>query len=105
MKKTLRWSVLLTLLLVCVTIPVMAQRAEAADYDVWVGDTQVTDENKTDVLDDGTVSYDAGTLTLKDAVITDAHEFTNDSGVNCTANIYAEGGLTVTGSGTLSGAD
>ncbi len=105
MKRTWRWSVLLTLLLVCVMIPVMAQRAEAADFDVWVGATRVTDENKTDVLGDGTVSYDAGTLTLKGAVITGAHAFTDDSGTNCTANIYAEGALTVTGTGTLSGAD
>ncbi|MBE6725754.1 MAG: hypothetical protein E7576_11295 [Ruminococcaceae bacterium] len=66
MKKTLRWSVLLTLLLVCVTIPVMAQRAEAADYDVWVGGVRVTDTN----LSGEGWSYDPSTKTL---TLTDAN--------------------------------
>lgn len=33
-------------------------------YNVWVGNTQVTEENATDVLGDNTVSYDADTNTL-----------------------------------------
>lgn len=33
-------------------------------YNVWVGSTQVTEENATDVLGDKTVSYDANTNTL-----------------------------------------
>ena len=38
--------------------------AQAANYDLWVGGTQVTDANKGDVLGDGKVSYDPATLTL-----------------------------------------
>lgn len=33
-------------------------------YNVWVGGVQVTEANASDVLGDGTVSYDAGTKTL-----------------------------------------
>nr|MCR4904803.1 hypothetical protein [Clostridiales bacterium] len=57
MKKTLRWSILLSLVLVCLMIPVMAQKAEAVNYHVYVGGTTVTDENCDDVLGDGTVVY------------------------------------------------
>ena len=63
MKKTLRWSILLSLVLICLMIPVMAQRAEAINYHVYVGETLVTDENCTDVLGDETVKYEPKTST------------------------------------------
>ena len=42
------------------------------NYDLWVGGTRVTSRNANDVLDDGTVSYDAAanTLTLDNAILT-----------------------------------
>ena len=103
MRKTLRWSILLSLLLVCVMIPVMAQSAAAADYDLWIGDTQVTDDNKNDVLGDGTVSYSEGTLTLSDPTINGSHVVGADS--TAAAKIYAAGNLTITGSAEIDGAE
>ena len=50
----------------------------AAAYDVWVGDTQVTESNMDDVLGDNSVSYDPGSGTLTFNVanpsITGTHE-------------------------------
>ena len=40
MKTSRILTFIFTLLLVCVMIPVMAQSAAAADYDLWIGDTQ-----------------------------------------------------------------
>ena len=48
-------------------------------YDLWVGDTQVTDENKDDILNDGgKAKFDpeTNTLTLNDPVISDVHVYT-----------------------------
>lgn len=54
------------------TTPVKA----ATNYDLWVGGVQVTSNNAKDVLNGGTVSYDAdkNILTLNNAKITDAHQ-------------------------------
>ena len=45
---------LLPVLFAMVIIPNMAW---AVDYDLWIGDIQVTDANKGNVLGDGTVSF------------------------------------------------
>ena len=65
---------LLSVLFAMVIIPNMAW---AVDYDLWIGDIQVTDANKGNVLGDGTVSFTpAGdttpaTLTLNGANLTE----------------------------------
>jgi len=65
---------LLSVLFAMVIIPNMAW---AVDYDLWIGDIQVTDANKGNVLGDGTVSFTpAGdttpaTLTLEGANLTE----------------------------------
>ncbi|MBR4205874.1 MAG: hypothetical protein IKQ92_10385, partial [Clostridia bacterium] len=103
MKNTMRWSILFALLLVCVMIPCLAAGASAAEaesYNLWVGNTEVTSAN----LSGAGWTYDPGsrTLTLSDPVITGSHAV-GDSTEK--AKIYAAGTLTVTGTGTLSGAD
>lgn len=67
-------SVLLALVMVCTLLPVTASAAE--NYDLWVGGVQVTSANASDILGDGTVSYNHGTktLTLNGATITSAYE-------------------------------
>ena len=67
----------------------------ADTYPVWVGDTQVSESNKGDVLGDGTVRYDPETATLT------LNDF---AGVASTTRpaIYATGiDLTVAGSGSV----
>ena len=64
----------------------------AGSFHLWLGDTQVTAENKDDILNDGgKAKYDpeTNTLTLSDPTITGLH---ND------AKIYAEDNLTIKGS-------
>lgn len=64
-------SLLLTLCMVSVLFPATA--LAATEYDIWVGSTQVTGVNASNVLNDGrTVSFDAATsmLTLNNANIT-----------------------------------
>ena len=63
-------SILLTLCMVFVMVPTTAFAVE--DYGINVSNVRITDENADDVLNDGTVSYDAetNTLTLKDVTIT-----------------------------------
>ncbi len=41
-----------------------SQSAYAANYDLYIGSTQVTDANAGDIFGDGTARYDAGTQTL-----------------------------------------
>lgn len=55
-------------------LALQAAPAWAADHDVWVEGVQITDENASDVLGDGTVRYDAqtATLTLTGASLTQA---------------------------------
>ncbi|MBR5367028.1 MAG: carbohydrate-binding domain-containing protein, partial [Clostridia bacterium] len=104
MKKTLRWTILLSLLLVCVMIPVMAQKAEAADYNIWVGTERVTDDHLSG--DGWSFDPDSKTLTLKDAKI-DTHAEPNDDDGDTVGNglIYAKRldfALTITGTADLS---
>jgi len=70
MKKRL----LSTLLTVCMALTLLPTAALAAtDYGIWVGTTQVTSANTSNVLGDtGTVTYDptSNTLTLNNANIT-----------------------------------
>ena len=79
---------------------------ESENYDLWVAGTQVTKSNRSDVLGDGTVSYDpaAHTLTLNQANLTldeDAEE-----GIYCCIDSdLTDDMLTITGTATLSDAD
>ncbi len=97
MKKSLRRSVLLCLLLVCMMIPVMAQRAAAVEsYGLWIGETEVTDE-----VTEGTGwRYDPGsnTLTLTDELTVSGFY----TGIGEDIVIYYNGSeLTVTTEGTV----
>lgn len=115
MKRTLQWSVLFTLLLCFILIPFMTQKAAAADYDLWVNGTQVTDENKADIPFEGTgkASYDDSTKTLTfenavftksdfpviqaqdDLIVTGQVQYTGTKG-----GILADKSLTIVGSDT-----
>lgn len=77
---------------------------ESETYDLWVAGKQVTKTNQSNVLGDGTVSYDPDThtLTLKDANLTlsgDAEE-----GIYCWIESQLAEELTITGTATLSDA-
>lgn len=76
---------------------------ESENYDLWVAGTQVTKSNQSNVLDDGTVSYDpaAHTLTLNDADLT----LDGDAGGYCCIDSQLAEELTITGTATLSNAD
>ena len=81
---------------------------EITKYPVWIGKTQVTSENKDDVLEDGgSVKYtpatesDAAKLVLNDPSISDA--YTDAEGLESV--IYAAEALDIEGKATLSGAD
>ena len=101
MKKTLRWGILAVLLLICVMIPVTAQRASAAvfteDQELWIGDTQVIDSR----LSGTGWSYNPSTktLTLSDLTVTTANN--HDDMAIYAANLD----LTITGTATLTGTD
>jgi|GEM_PF-711274 len=77
---------------------------ESETYDLWVAGKQVTKTNQSNVLGDGTVSYDPDThtLTLNDADLTlsgDAEE-----GIYCCIQSELAEELTITGTATLSDA-
>lgn len=76
---------------------------ESENYDLWVAGTQVTKSNQSDVLGDGTVSYDptTNTLTLNDADLT----LDGDAGGYCCIDSQLAEELTITGTATLSNAD
>lgn len=76
---------------------------ESETYNLWVAGTQVTKSNQSNVLDDGTVSYDpaAHTLTLNDADLT----LDGDAGGYCCIDSQLAEDLTITGTATLSNAD
>ena len=58
MKMKKRFSdILLSLVMVLGLMPVMSLTAKADNYYLWVGGTQVTSENMSDVFSDGKVSY------------------------------------------------
>lgn len=78
---------------------------ESENYDLWVAGKQVTKSNQSNVLGNGTVSYDPNThtLTLKQADLTlggDAEE-----GIYCCIQSKLTDMLTITGKATLSNAD
>lgn len=66
---------IVAVLMVIVMAAALAPTAFAAllptSYDIWICDTQITEKNKDDVFNDGTISYDpeTSTLTLNDAFI------------------------------------
>ena len=66
-KRLVSLCLTLLMLLGCLSGLTLDARAEETDpvsYDVWVLGTQVTEENKDDVLEDGTVRYDPAAKTL-----------------------------------------
>ena len=71
--------------------------APVEEYDVWVGDTLVTSQNKNNVLNDGKVTYapDTQTLTLTNATITGAPNRQYTSKIKDACGIYAKHDLTI----------
>ena len=66
-KRLVSLCLTLLMLLGCLSGLTLDARAEETDlvtYDVWVLGTQVTEENREDVLGDGTVRYDSAAKTL-----------------------------------------
>ena len=65
------------------------------EYPLWLGDTQVTSENKDDILGDGSVSYDPAGSTLHFTAAEPAITGLHDNGLTgsklVAAQIYAEG--------------
>lgn len=57
-------SILFTFFLALGVLLAMGLTASAAEYDLWITEIQVTDENKADVLGDGVFSYDSDSKTL-----------------------------------------
>ena len=105
-------SALAILLALLLTVSLLTVGALADDvYELWVNGAQVTSANASDVLGDGSVSYDAAsnTLTLNGANVkginfTDADadaviEFSGENTV--TGWIYGWGSLTLRGNGLL----
>lgn len=79
---------------------------ESESYDLWVAGKRVTKTNQSDVLGDGTVSYDpaAHTLTLNQANLT-LGEDAEDGISSCIDSDLTDDMLTITGTATLSDAD
>lgn len=79
------------LLVFIMTAVMMPMDVSAADsYDVYVNDTQVTDGNKADVLNDGTVSYDPGTNTLTLNGADTLNKIENKTGIPFTLSVAGE---------------
>ena len=78
---------------------------ESESYDLWVAGKRVTKTNQSDVLGDGTVSYDpaAHTLTLNQANLTLGEDAEED--VSSCIDSTLTDTLTITGTATLSNAD
>ena len=73
------------------------KKDSTTNYPVWVGSTQVTSANKSDILDDGgkaKYNPETNTLTLNNPSVSGTHEG---------AAIYADGDLTVSGSISVTG--
>ena len=83
--------------------------SDIVSYDVWVGDTLVTSQNKNNVLNDGKVTYapDTQTLTLTDATITGAPNRQYTSMIKDACGIYAKHDLTIklSGRNTVKGSE
>ncbi len=75
---------------------------DPATYKVWIGDVQITESNKDNVLGDGKVSFDpeSHTLTLKNAVI-DKITTKDSKAPTVSANICACEDLIIKGSAKL----
>ena len=71
--------------------------SDIVSYDVWVGDTLVTSQNKNNVLNNGEVTYapDTQTLTLTDATITGEGNRQYTSMIKDACGIYAKHDLTI----------
>lgn len=72
MKKRI-WSIALALGQCLSLLPAVAlAEGHIGTYPLWISDTQVTNENKADVLNGGTVSFNPAidTLTLNNVTIT-----------------------------------
>ena len=71
--------------------------APVEEYNVWVGDTLVTSQNKNNVLNDGKVTYDPDTktLTLNNATITGAPNRQYTSNIKDACGIYAKHDLKI----------
>ena len=73
-------KILMLALLTAVFALLLCVGAGAVDeYDLWVNGVHVTSDNAADVLNDGTVSYDAATntLTLDGAELSVLHTYDN----------------------------
>ena len=98
----------------------IVMQASAASYNLWIAGTQVTDNNRSDILGDGTVTYNSSTnmLTFNNATINVADycvknykdgltiRFIGTNSLTATNKkvaIYSdtEGELTLTGSGSV----
>ena len=93
--------ILMGALMAFAILPMTAGTAHAEDYKLYVGDTQVTIDNASNILGNGTASYKATskTLTLNGATIT---------GVYASSNIYStipDLTIEVNGENKLSGGD
>ncbi len=64
-------------------------------YTIWVGGTQVTSDNASDVLGDGKVSYDPATytLTLNNAIITAADMYAGNLPIHAGIYVGNSGGI------------
>lgn len=78
---------------------------ESENYDLWVAGTQVTKSNQSNVLGDGTVSYDPAThtLTLNNAHLT-LGDHAEEGVSSCIDSDLTDDMLTITGTATLSNA-
>ena len=71
--------------------------APVEEYDVWVGNTLVTSQNKNNVLNDDKITYDpdSKTLTLTNATITGAPNRQYTSNITDACGIYSKHDLTI----------
>ena len=78
---------------------------ESENYDLWVAGMQVTKSNQSNVLGDGTVSYDPAThtLTLNNAHLT-LGDHAEEGVSSCIDSDLTDDMLTITGTATLSNA-
>ena len=79
--------------------------APVEEYDVWVGDTQITSANKDSIQNGVTYDPDTKTLTLNGANITGAPNRQYTSNITDACGIYSKHGLNIklSGSNTVSG--
>ena len=100
MKKSL--SVILSLVMIITTLCALPFSAFAEEFCVWVGGVQVTSDNASDILGDGTAVYDSATKTL---TLIGADIQTGIDAFGGKVGIYTTEDLTVIGYGTIGGGD